>query len=355
MPDKLPLQSAPEKLCILRLSALGDVTHTVPVIRSIQSHWPDTEITWVIGKTEHKLLQNLPGVEFIPFDKKGGWAAVSGFRKQMKARHFDVLMHMQVALRANILSRFINADIRLGWDRARSRDRHHWFINHSVYSRPFQHQAEGFLEFSNALGLPAAPPLWDLPVLEADRRWAGEQLAGNGPILMISACSSHVHRNWRAENYARVADHAAARLGMRVVLIGGPSSYEKEMAGEIENTMSEPAKNLVGKDTLGQSMALMEKASILVSPDSGPVHIASALGTPVLGLYAATWSRRSGPYNSLDLCVDRFPEAARKFRKKEPENLFWGSRIEFPGVMDLVDPDSVIEKLEQFHEPQNQS
>ena len=69
-------------------------------------------------------------------------------------------------------------------------------------------------------------------------------------------------------------------------------------------------------------------------------------GTPVIGLYAATWSKRSGPFNSLDLCVDRFPEAARKFHSKEPEELRWGTRIEFPGVMDLIDPESVIEKLD---------
>jgi heptosyltransferase I len=86
---------------------------------------------------------------------------------------------------------------------------------------------------------------------------------------------------------------------------------------------------------------------VLLSPDSGPVHIASALGTPVVGVYAATWARRSGPYRSLDLTVDRYAEAARRFRGKEPEELRWGHRIEEPGVMDLVTVDDVVEKLEQ--------
>ena len=133
---------------------------------------------------------------------------------------------------------------------------------------------------------------------------------------------------------------------MRVVLSGGPSELERDTAATIEQSMSQPAINLVGQDTLTQSMALLQRAKPVLSPDSGPVHIANAMGTPVLGLYAATWARRSGPYNSLDLSVDRYREAARKFRGKEPEQLRWGHRIEEPGVMDLVTVDDVIEKLE---------
>jgi heptosyltransferase I len=353
MPDKLPLPKAPKNICILRLSALGDVTHTVPVIRAIQSHWPGTKISWIIGKLEHRLLQNLDGVEFIPFDKKGGLSAVTGLRRTLKHKSFDVLLQMQVAARANILSRFVRSPIRLGWDRARSRDRHHWFINHSVKSVPRQHQVEGFLEFARSLGIAVANPQWNLPLTDEDRSWVANNLPGDRPILMISPCSSHELRNWRNDYYAKIADHAAKALGMQVVLIGGPGALEKAAGDEIENAMTAKAVNLIGKDTLGQSMALMERASVLLTPDSGPAHIASALGTQVIGLHAATWSKRSGPFNSLDLCVDRFPEAARKFRGKEPEELFWGTRIEVPGVMDLIEPEAVIEKLEQCYEQTN--
>jgi len=349
----LPLKDAPGKICILRLSALGDVTHTVPVIRAIKAHWPETRISWIIGKFEHRLLKNLDGVEFIPFDKRGGLKAIADLRRRLKDRDFDVLLHMQVALRANVLSRMVKAPIRIGWDRPRSRDRHYWFINQSIRSVSFQHQVNGFLEFAWTLGIPESEPRWDLPVSDIDRNWATEQLPGNQPILMISPCSTHALRNWRNEFYAQVADHATSKLGMQVVLIGGPGELEKPTASEIQAAMSSECINLVGKDTLGQSMALMEKASVLITPDAGPVHIASALGTPVLGLYAATWSRRSGPYNSLNLCVDRFAEAARKFRNKEPEELRWGTRIEVPGVMDLVEPDAVFEKLRQHQSLQN--
>jgi heptosyltransferase I len=132
---------------------------------------------------------------------------------------------------------------------------------------------------------------------------------------------------------------------MQVVLIGGQGKTELRTGREIQAAMSGRVTNLIGKDNLQRTMALLEQADVLISPDSGPVHIASALGTPVIGLYAATWAKRSGPYNSLDLCVDRFEQAAEKYHSKEPGELRWGARIEVPGVMDLVEPEAVIEKL----------
>jgi heptosyltransferase I len=268
-------------------------------------------------------------------------------RTALRGRHFDILLHMQVSARANLLSRLVKAPVRLGWDRGRSRDFHHWFSNCQVASRPFQHQVQGFLEFPRALGIAVDTPRWDLPVAMEARDWVEQQIPGDQATLLISPCSSHVLRNWRPEYYAEVGDHAASR-GMRVVLTGGPSALERETGQAIEAAMKSRCLNLVGKDTLEQSKALLQRADLLLTPDAGPAHIASALGTAVLGLYAATWSRRSGPYNSLELCVDRYEEAARKFRGKAAADLRWGHRIEKPGVMDLVQPADVIERLEFF-------
>ena len=346
----LPLASPPESLCILRLSSLGDTTHVVPVIRVLQECWPETRISWIIGKSEHRLLQGLAGVEFIEFDKRGGWGALQALRLRLRDRRFDVLLHMQVAARANLLSRLVRAKVRLGWDRPRSRDFHHWFVNCSIPAIRFQHQVEAFLEFPRALGLPVGQPRWDLPVSQEATAWALQQLGSGRRTLMISPCSSHPLRNWRPEYYARVADFATARMGMQVVLIGGPSTLEREMGSAIEQGTSHPCVNLIGKDTIEQSKALLRRADVVIAPDSGPAHIASALGTPVIGLYAATWSRRSGPYRSRDLCVDRFDEAARRYRGSGPDELRWGTRIEVPGVMDLVKPEDVIARLEAWSE-----
>ena len=339
---------ATQSICILRLSAIGDVTHVLPVINAIRKHQPQAKITWIIGKLEARLLKDFEGVEFIVFDKKGGFDAVRQLRKTLKGRRFDVLLHMQVAARANLLSKLIKAPLRIGWDKPRWRDRHQWFINQSVRSLPLQHQVDGFLEFARALGAPVGPPEWNMPVSGQDKDWAGRTLGDGPPILMISPCSSHALRNWAADRYAEVADHAVDKLGMRVVLTGGPSELELETGREIESVMHNSAQNLIGKDTITQSVALLKNATLLLSPDSGPAHVASAIGTPVLGLYAATPSRRSGPYNSLALCVDKYAEAARQFRQKEPEELRWGQRIEYPGVMDLIETKDVTAKIDAF-------
>jgi heptosyltransferase I len=346
--NSLPPSKAPASICILRLSALGDATHVLPVIRCLQDNWPQTRITWIIGKLESQLVAGLQGVELLVFDKRGGRAAVKKLRQQLAGRTFDVLLHMQVAARANLLSRLVRAPLRLGWNRARSRDFHHWFVNRQVADVPYQHQVEGFLEFPRALGLAVSSPIWKLPVTPEAQQWAMQWFRPGVANIVISPCSSHAMRNWPSTRYAAVADFAIEELGAHIILSGGPSELEKRTGDEIVQAMRHKCTNLIGKDTLEQSKAVLQMADLLVSPDSGPVHIANALGTPVLGLYAATWSRRSGPFNSLDWCVDAFPEAAQKFRGKAAGDLRWGTRIEVPGVMDLVSVEAVQKKLSDW-------
>lgn len=332
----------------MRLSAIGDTIHTVPAIRAIQDQWPETKITWIVGKPQSRLFRGMDDVEFIVFDKKGGWDSVKKLRLALRNRRFDILLHMQVAARANLLSCLVRAPVRLGWDELRSRELHHWFVREQVAMVPFQHQVQGFLEFPRALGIEVDEPRWDLPVSAEAQAWVSEQLPDARPLLVISACSSHELRNWRPEYYAAAADYAIREKGMQVVLSGGPDELEVRTAALIEEHMAEHCLNLVGKDTLEQSKAMLQRADLVITPDSGPAHIADALGTPVMGLYAATWPRRSGPYGSQDLCIDRFEVAALKYRNKPPETLRWGTRIEVPGVMDLIQPEDVMQRLDEW-------
>ncbi|MGE5167555.1 MAG: glycosyltransferase family 9 protein, partial [Deltaproteobacteria bacterium] len=122
----------PQSLCLLRTSALGDVTHVVPLVRTLQGTWPQTRLTWIVGKLEHKLVGDIPGVEFIVFDKAAGWRGFAALRRQLTGRRFDVLLHLQVALRANLVSALVRADLRVGYDRARSRDLHGLFVNRRI-------------------------------------------------------------------------------------------------------------------------------------------------------------------------------------------------------------------------------
>lgn len=338
---------SPKKICILRLSAIGDVTHVLPVLRVIQQQWPGAEITWICGKFEHKLLHVIPGVRFIAFDKKNGLKEYRKLWKTLKGEQFDVLLHMQVAARANIASLGVKADIKLGWDKTRSRDFHQLFINKSVSVETQQHQVQGFLSFARALGLSAETPDWQMPVTDNAIQFAEKYIDKNKKTLVISACSSHKLRNWFADRYAKLADYAVEKYNMQVILSGGPSELEINMANDIAANMKNQSLNLVGKDTLEQLVGLLGEASVVISPDSGPAHIANAVGVPVIGLYACTWSKRSGPYNSLQYCVDKFEVAAEVFLNQSAESLRWGTKIEKPGVMELIEVDEVCQRLDQ--------
>ncbi len=338
----------PSSLCLLRLSALGDVTHVVPLVRTLQRHWPGVELHWIIDKGGHRLLEGLENVHFHTYDKKTGLAGMRALRHELPAGKFDALLQMQVAFRANVLSAFVPAHRRIGYDRARSKDLHGLFVNERIPDRPGIHVLDAIGSFCEPLGLKQTEVVWDLPVPVEAHEWAAAQWPDDGqPVLMISPCSSHVRRNWYADRYAALADHAASR-GWRIVLCGGRSDLERSTTDAILAAMQSPALDLVGKDTLKQLPALLARADLLVTPDSGPMHIANAVGTAVLGLHAASNPLRSGPYSDVRWCVDRYDAAARKFLGRPAAELAWGTKIEFDDVMALVTVEDAIAAFERF-------
>jgi heptosyltransferase I len=135
---------------------------------------------------------------------------------------------------------------------------------------------------------------------------------------------------------------------MKVILVGSPAPFEAEYCAAIENTMKHKAHNICGQDTLKQLTALMTHADLVVAPDTGPAHIASAVGTDVLGLFAASNPYRSGPYNSLKWCVNRYPEALKKFTGKSVEEARWGAKAEFEGAMEMVSVADATEMLDRW-------
>ena len=345
----MPNPAAPRSLCLLRLSALGDVTHVLPLLHTLRGAWPEVAVTWVIGKGERRLLDGLPGVRFVEYDKKSGIKGMRALRRDLGER-FDVLLQLQVSARANLLSAFIPAKRRIGYDRSRSKDGHGLFINERIADRPGIHVLDAIGSFAEALGLQRDAVGWNLPVPDEAHAWARAQWDDDGRrTLMVSPCSSHALRNWRAERYAALADHAAAQ-GWRIVLCGGRSALERDTGDAILAAMRarDGVLDLIGKDTLKQLPALLARADLLVTPDSGPMHIANAMGTKVLGLHAASNPNRSGPYSDRRYCVDRYDDAARKFRGKPASELKWGSKIEAEGVMDLATVDDAIAAFERY-------
>lgn len=332
----LPLSSPPKNICILRLSAIGDICHILPVVRTIQSVWPETHITWIIGKLEHSLVYDIPDIEFIIFDKSKGLSAYSQLRHILRKRHFDVLLHMQMSLRASIVSLFVPADIKLGFDRKRAKDLQWLFTNHQIKYREQQHVMDSFFEFIETLGISGRQLYWGIPISEHCLQYIRKLIPNEEPILLISPCSSMSYRNWNVAGYAEVADYAIEKHRMCVVLTGGSRLIETDYGRAICAQATHPIINLIGKTDLKQLLALLSMATILISPDAGPAHLATAVGLPVIGLYATTNPDRARPYLSADYVINHYPDALLDKYGKLPDQMPWGTRVRKQGTMNLI-------------------
>jgi len=274
----------PAEICLIRLSAIGDTCHTVPVVRAIQKAWPDTRLTWIVGKTEHGLLQGLDGVEFVLFDKSRGRRAYLDVRRELSGRRFEILLHMHASMRANLVSLQVPAKTTLGFDRARGRDYQWLFCRNLLTATPRTHVMDGLFEFAAALGIEREALRWEIPVADADREFAASQIDDSAPSLIVSPCTGQRFRNfrnWSMDRYAAIVDYAAEQHGAKIFLTGGPTDLERDYGRGIVELARADVVNLIGKTTLKQLLALLERSSVVLCPDSGPAHMATAVGTPV--------------------------------------------------------------------------
>ncbi|MDX1453653.1 MAG: glycosyltransferase family 9 protein [Oleiphilaceae bacterium] len=339
--------TAPSSICILRLSAIGDVCNAVAAVQAIQAAQPQSQITWIIGKLEYSLLEGLPGVEFIVFDKRHGKQAFKDFKQQMRGRRFDVLLHMQVALRANWLARLIPAKRKIGFDKQRAKELHSLFINERIRAQTSPHVLEGFFAFAEKVGVAPealAHTEWRMPLAESDLAFAAEQLPNRRTVVIVPAASNK-ERNWLPERYAAVADHAH-QLGFEVVLCGGPSDSERELERQILQTSTSAVRSLIGRTTLKQLQAVLTRAALVIAPDTGPAHMANAAGTPVLGLYGHANPTRTGPWRYRDWVVEVYHQHVEQQRGKPANALPWGVRVKGEDVMASIEVSAVCERFD---------
>lgn len=339
----------PGRICLIRLSSIGDVCHTVSVVQSIQSYDPRCRLTWVIGRTEAGLVGDLPGVEFVVCDKNRGLAGILDLRRILKGRHFDCLLHMQVSLRASLVSLMVHAPIRIGFDRSRAGEGQWLFTNRRIPSQRHPHVLEGLTAFARAIGVPDRAPTWDIPVPAVDRDWAENVLPQGPPVLGIVPGASSRERNWTAEGYAAVADYAMNR-GFRVALFGGHSTEENCLGEAIRERLDRPVSNLIGRTTLKQFLALLRRTSLLVAPDTGPVHMAVTQGVPVIGLYCHSNPRRTGPYTCQEYVVNHYDRLVQARYGTSWESRPWGARLKGPDLMVDIRTEEVIAMFDKVVE-----
>ncbi|HGF5109362.1 TPA: glycosyltransferase family 9 protein [Vibrio parahaemolyticus] len=341
--------SAPSSLCILRLSAIGDVCNTIATVQAIQKQWPTTQITWITGKLEAQLLAAIEGVEVIVFDKKAGLDGYKALWKQLKGREFDALLHMQYAIRASVATLGIKAKYKLGFSSDRSQDFQTLFTNVKVPSPQSLHVADGLMAFAHQIGIPNNELDWALSYSTQDQEWAESHVSCDKPNLLIVPGASKAYKNWNAEGYTDVIHHARAK-GWNVILAGSPAQVELDLADAIQYRLEEPCLNLVGQSSILQMLALIDKVDMVIAPDTGPAHMASAMNTPIIGLYAHHNPVRVGPYRYLQYAVSVYEEVILAETGKTSQQLSWRTRAKDEKAMNRITSKQVITMFNQVVE-----
>ena len=319
-------------------------------VNALKLSYPQLELTWIIGKTEYELLAHLNDIDFIVFDKDRVLKSYKLIAERLSARKFDAMLLMQYSLRAGLLSLLVKASLRIGYPRQLSREFHGLFVNQHIKMPTGKHVLDIYYGFAEALGLTGRTDAIPAYYLPEDTQFAERNLSKDKKILLISPCSSHSFKNWLPERYAEVAQVAMQQYDMDVVLVGGNSQTERMYEAQIKQYLHTPCTSLIGKTSLRQLAAIVAHSDLVIAPDSAIVHIASALQTPVIGLYAATDAERSGPYRYLDWCVNHYPEALEKYYRKFIKDLRWGKHIKKSNAMELISTRLVLEKLDRIME-----
>jgi heptosyltransferase I len=352
-------ETPPREVCIVMLSALGDAVHVLPVVNALKRAWPETRITWLIQPVPFRLVRDHEAVDrFVVFHRRRGLAAWRSFRdarRLLKAGlrpdgngdagrgpsaggRFDLVLALQVYAKAGILTALTPGDVKLGFDRARARDLNWLVTNDRIPSHPVQHVQDQYFEFVEYLGVDPEPVTWDVPISDDDRAAQAAFFDGlDRPAAAIVVGTSKPEKNWAPERYARVLDALEHDFGLRPVIVGGPSRVERELADAILARTGARVIDTLGDD-LGRLVWSLDGASLVISPDTGPLHLARALDTPVVGLYGYTNPKRYGPYRKYgELVVDGYA--------RHPNEAYAPSMEYRPDGMTRVTVEAVLEKV----------
>lgn len=331
-----------DSICLVRLSALGDVLMFVPLVRALQQHYPNASLTWVISPFAHQLVSEMDGIEFIILDKPNALKDYWRFWRQMRQMRFDVLLAAQASLRANLLYPLIRAKRKIGYDKARAKDGHQWFIHESIEPGR-DHTLEGFLKFGRVLGLPDQKPEWRMPIDNAAYDWAREHIE-HKPAIVVNPAASKPERSWSVASYIKVIQYIQSRFDVQIVLTGGPD--DKVLGDEISASVE--VTNLIGQTKPKQLLALIDLATLVLCPDTGPGHMASAMNTKAVALHAVTNPDISAPYSSRQHAINAYPEALKRCSNQSVEDARWGTQVHKDWAMELVSVDKVIAKVGQL-------
>jgi heptosyltransferase I len=323
------------------LSAIGDAVHVLPVANALKRTWPDSRITWVIQPVPRLLVRGHPAIdEFVVFHRRRGlrgWLGFAEFARDVRERRFDLLLGLQVYFKAGVLTALAPASVKLGFDRARARDMQWLFTNRRIPPHEPQHVQDQYFEFLHELGIDPEPVTWGIDLTDEERA-AQEAFFSrlDRPVCAVVVGTSKPEKNWMPERIARVLEEVERAHGLRPVLVGGPSAIERRIADEVLARTNARVVDALGDD-LRRLVWVLEGSALTISPDTGPLHISRALGTPVVGLFGYTNPKRSGPYRLYqDLVVDGYAEHPGEDYPIEHAYRNGMERVTVDGVLDKI-------------------
>jgi heptosyltransferase I len=321
------------------MSAVGDSVHVLPVVTALRRHAPRSRISWVLQPLPASLVGRHRAVdEIIPFDPARGWRAFIDARRELATRRFDLVIDLQVAFKAGLVTSFARAPRKLGFDRARARDLNWLFTTERIAPHPPQHVQEQYLEFLRHLEIDPEPVSWGLGPYDDEREWQREFLTRlPGPAAAINIATSNPDRDWLPERWAAIIDAMHERHGLHTVVVGGRS--EREVAGltAIRALTRHPPTDALGSG-FRRLVSILDAMEVVIALDSAPLHIAVALGRPVISLMANADPRRTGPFRSFhELIVDAYHDPGETAPISMERR--WGrmSRITVEDVLDRLE------------------
>lgn len=288
------------------------MVHGLPLALDVKERNPRHEVTWVAEPAPAEVLRHHPAVDrVLVYRTRDGLSGLRALRRAMAGLDADLTLNVQRYIKSVWATLFSGAPLRVGLPPSKTRDGVRFFSTHVLTETPWKHSQDLFLDFRWALGVPrTAPVRWEIAfseeeVEERERFFA--TLDGR-PVASLVVGSANPKKDWPAERYAELADALADDHGFRVLLLGGPSARERAAADTVlRRTRTHPVDGL--GDSVRALMGRIAGSALVVAPDTGPLHIAHALGVPVIGLFAHTNPWRVGPWERFrDLVVDRYTE-----------------------------------------------
>ncbi len=331
----------PREIAIVMLSALGDAVHVLPVAAALKRAWPECRLTWILQPLPHRLVAGHPAIDdFVVFRRRrgaGAWRAFVELQRTLQGRRFDLLLALQVYFKAGLVTALTPATVKLGFDRRRARDLNWLFTNRRIPRHSPQHVQDQYLEFVRFLGIEPEPVTWDLSLTDAEREAQRAFFARLGrPACAVVLGTSRAEKNWTAEGYARVVEALDRTHGLQPVFVGGTSRIERKMAAEVRARTHARVVDARGDD-VRRLLWLLEGSALTLSPDTGPLHISRAVGTPVIGLYGYTNPKRSGPYRAYeDLVADGYARFPGEVYPASLEHRDGMKRVLVPDVLEKV-------------------